>query len=81
MVNGIPVIASDTGGTKEIVGRGGIVIKNCLNINSWIEEILKFDSENYYKKVSQKAKKEATKFDFRKEVDKVEVVLKIINEK
>ena len=78
MINGIPVIASNTGGTKEIVGKGGIVIKDYLDINKWITEIKKFDDEEYYSNFSAIARKEASKFDYKKEVAKVEIALKRI---
>jgi len=76
MINGIPVVASDTGGTREIVGRGGIIIKNFFNINNWICNIKKLDDSERYLQLSKRAKREALKFDYRKEVDKVESALR-----
>ncbi len=56
MINGIPVIGSNVGGLKEAIGKGGILLdKNKINL--WIEEILKFDDLDYYKKMSERAKK------------------------
>lgn len=78
MVNGIPVIASDTGGTREVIDKGGIVIENYLKTNSWIQEIKKFDNEEYYINFSKIAKREALKFNYHKEINKVELALKTI---
>lgn len=75
MINGIPVIASDTGGTREIVGGGGVVIKDYLNIASWVRKIGMFDNLSYYRIFGGKARKEAQKFKFGLEVEKVEKAL------
>ena len=55
MVNGIPVIGSNVGGLKESIGKGGILLAKD-DIDSWIEEILKFDNLDYYERMSRKAK-------------------------
>lgn len=55
MVNGIPVIASNVAGLKDSVGNGGILVEKD-NVNKWVEEILKFNNAEYYKKMSEKAK-------------------------
>jgi glycosyltransferase involved in cell wall biosynthesis len=38
-INGIPSIASDSGGLPESVGNGGIIIKDLWNINKWVGAI------------------------------------------
>ncbi len=55
MLNGIPVIGSNTGGLKESIGKGGILLDK-EDIDGWIKEILKFDNLDHYKEMSNKAK-------------------------
>lgn len=56
MINGIPVIGSKSGNTPLTIGEGGIVISNLFNISEWVSSILKFDNDEYYEEISQKAK-------------------------
>lgn len=62
-LNGIPVIASDRGGVREAVGKGGILIKEFGNIKKWVKAIEKLMREkDYYQKLSRGAQRHARKF-------------------
>jgi glycosyltransferase involved in cell wall biosynthesis len=59
MLNGIPVIVSDTPGLKENVGKGGIII-NRKETAKWRDEITKLmEDEKYYQKWAKAGKKRA----------------------
>jgi len=55
MSNGIPVIASNVAGLKDSVSSGGILLEKD-NIDDWVNEIELLSDENYYTKMSKKAK-------------------------
>jgi glycosyltransferase involved in cell wall biosynthesis len=57
MINGIPVIGSNSGNLPLTVGSGGIIIEQNFNVGNWIDAILKLDNEDYYLKLSDDAKK------------------------
>jgi len=62
-ISGIPVIASDIGGLKESVGKGGYLIKNYTDSNQWVQKINKIlNSKKLYRHLSTLAKKNAQKF-------------------
>ncbi len=64
MVNGIPVIYSDSPGIREAVNGAGIPIKQPNNINEWIEKIkMLMEDPSLYKELSKKATIVATKFN------------------
>lgn len=56
MINGIPVIGSDSGNMRRTIGTGGIIIDDIFNIGEWVAAILKFDIEPYYTQISRQAK-------------------------
>lgn len=48
--SGIPVIASNTGGSAFMVGEGGIIIKNKSDVDEWAEAISTMDFKEYHPK-------------------------------
>lgn len=84
-MNGIPVIASDSGGSKEFVGRGGIVLpipkalqKNyreksidSQDLRPWLDAIRKiWYDDNYYAELKNLAKQEGDHFNINVSIDK-----------
>ena len=62
--SGIPIIAARHSGLLESVGKGGILVNDYLNVNSWVNNLNKLDSNNKeYQALSEKAFKNAEKFD------------------
>jgi glycosyltransferase involved in cell wall biosynthesis len=64
MANGIPLIASQYGVNEDVVGTGGVMVRDCLNPNAWIERIREFDEPNYYRLHSAAAAEQASKYDW-----------------
>lgn len=77
-INGIPVLASDTGGSAELIGEGGRVFDIPENVREkktealvteetlrpWVEEIKRLWNDTaYYEALCQKVEKEATQHD------------------
>ena len=54
MANGIPTIGSLTGGLKEAIGKGGILVKEFSNSDKWLQKIKKLENKKYYKNFSHK---------------------------
>ncbi|QEC79034.1 glycosyltransferase [Mucilaginibacter ginsenosidivorax] len=80
MMNGIPVIGSNSGNMALTIGSGGIIIKDTFNIDSWVEAICKFDNKVFYNDLSENAKSK-TKINIEAELVEFENVLKIIHGK
>ena len=59
MCSGIPVIASNTFGLKENLGKNGIFVADRDNIDLWIMEIEKLQGKKEYEKASNNASKRA----------------------
>lgn len=66
-INGIPVIASNRGGLKEAVGKGGVLINDYQNEKAWAVAIKRFEEREYYQKMSRQAIDNARRFDFQRE--------------
>ncbi len=78
-LNGIPSIISKIGGLPEAGGNGAIMIENYQSLNEWIKKIKQLDeNEDYYKKLSLRAKQHAGKFELEKETDRLLGVLRNI---
>lgn len=76
MSNGIPVIVSNTGASVKMVGRGGLVVKKYLDPTEWTKKIdYLLNDKNKYESLSMCAKKHVLKFNYKKEVTKVEKAL------
>jgi len=79
MANGIPCIVSGRGALPEVVGDAGIVIKNPLNVGAWINSINKLRSDDVlYRKMREKAIKQAEKFRFEAQYEKFRNILKYL---
>lgn len=63
-INGIPVVASNTGALPEACGHGGILINEPLDIDSWIITIKHVLEKKEYNILSKKAIENANLFDF-----------------
>jgi len=63
-INGIPTIASSLGGLPESVGEGGILVDEVQNVDAWIRAIKEVDDPEKYAELSEKARKNAARFDF-----------------
>jgi glycosyltransferase involved in cell wall biosynthesis len=77
MLNGIPVFASDTGGSRELVGKGGRIFELPQEVREkrdtrapdeavrpWLDEIRKMvEDEAYYRALCDAAAQEASKHD------------------
>ena len=84
MINGIPVLASDTGGSAELVGQGGVVfplpeiVKDKRDIPApeevvrpWLEEIKRiWNDPVYYAELSGRVAKEAENHDIQRSTDR-----------
>lgn len=73
---GIPTVASNSGGLKEAVGKGGIIIDDFINIDKWISAINIVLRKNSYRKFSRLAYLNAKKFASDKQGKKFETFLK-----
>jgi glycosyltransferase involved in cell wall biosynthesis len=56
--SGIPVICTPTIGLKEALGAAGIYCER-NNLNQWVDQVVKLDNENKYKRASKKIYKRA----------------------
>ncbi len=64
MLNGIPVIYTDTPAVRETVNGAGIPIKEPHNLNEWIDKIkMLMEDISLYNKLSKKAVERAKNFD------------------
>jgi len=95
-INGIPVIASDTGGSKEFVGLGGLVLPvpkkmqenfseksiDQDELRPWLDAIQKiwFDDQ-YCAELKQLAKQEGDKFNLDESVDRFITLIKKLTKK
>lgn len=77
-INGIPTIASNRGGLPEAVGEGGILIDDIWNIDRWVEAIKFLNREEIYQEYSEKARKNAERFNIDKTFKELR---KIVREK
>lgn len=75
MINGIPVIGSNSGNTPLTIGDGGIVIKDIFNISDWVNAIIKLDNEEYYNEISHKAKS-LYKLDVNEQISELITILR-----
>lgn len=79
MSNSIPVIASNIGGIPEAMGGAGILIDDFLDVNNWMYKINKLTNDKkYYKQLSSECKKRAGRYDYVKEVKKLEKAMMAI---
>ncbi len=84
-INHIPVLASNTGGSAELIGGGGKVFdlrqevrdkrgEACITVEElrpWIEELRRlWNDDTYYKATQQKVAEQADRFDIRHSVDR-----------
>lgn len=81
MINGIPVIASNVGGSPELLDKAGIVIKDYFNSDKWVKAIKRLDNKKYYDKLSRRAVKHVNKFHYMKQVKALEKLMKPYVEK
>jgi len=80
MVNGIPCIVSGRGALPEVVADAGIVIKDPLDIDAWIDSINRLKSDKaLYQKMCEKSKKQAEKFCFERQYEKFRNILERIS--
>jgi len=80
LINGIPVIGSNSGNIPITVGVGGIIVNDLYNTTEWVDAILKFDNEEYYNEISQKAKL-LYLIDIKSQIQPLENILKNLNAK
>ena len=73
---GIPTIASNSGGLKESVGEGGILINNFINTDEWVKAIEKLLNKKNYTKYSKLALKNSLKFAPETQCRKFENIIK-----
>lgn len=71
MHNGIPVIASRTGGLLESVGDGGILIDDFSDVDKWVEAIESLDDREERERVIRAGKAHVAKFSLDDETDKL----------
>lgn len=76
---GIPSIASDSGGLREAVGDGGIMIRNFLDTEKWIKAITRSLEKVLYDKLCLKAHKHSLLFRASVQCRKFENVIKKIS--
>jgi len=84
LINGIPVLASDTGGSAELVGQGGVIfqlpeiVKEKRDtpageevVRPWLEEIKRiWHDPAYYAQLSARVVKEAEQHDIQRSTDR-----------
>jgi hypothetical protein len=78
MYNQTPVIASNTGGLSESVGRGGILIDDFSNVKEWEKAIIRLDDPLYRKAIIENGNRHVKKFSIKKETDKFIKILQSI---
>ena len=76
MYNGIPVIASRTGGLTESVGEGGLLIDDFTNVESWAEAIESLDNPKERKRLIEAGREHVKQFSLDRETDKLMEILK-----
>jgi glycosyltransferase involved in cell wall biosynthesis len=84
-LNGIPILASDTGGSSELIGKGGKIFKLAEDVlekkgqvvvtesslREWMEEIVRlYNDQNYYDEMCKHVLKERIQHDIEKNTDK-----------
>ena len=84
LINGIPVLASRTGGSEELVGEGGLIFDLPQEVREqrdkpapeevirpWLEEIKRiWNDPEYYGKLVKKVEKEAEQHDMQRNTDR-----------
>lgn len=84
LINGIPVLASNTGGSAELVGQGGKIftLPDVVNekrdqpasdevVRPWLEEIKRiWHDADYYRSLCEKVAKEAEQHDMRRSTER-----------
>lgn len=76
MHNGIPCIASNSGGLPESIGDAGIIIDDVNDIDVWVDAIEKLESnKKFYRKLSKKSRKKSRKFDFKIQYKRFEKII------
>jgi glycosyltransferase involved in cell wall biosynthesis len=73
---GIPTIASNTGGLKEAVGNGGVVIKNYIDPKQWVAAIINSLKKDRYNKLSIQAYQHSLLFRADIQCRKFEMIMK-----
>ncbi len=83
MINGIPCIVSNKGGTPHIVNGAGIIVDNVNDINAWVKSIERLITDKKeYKRLSKRAKERARHFDYNTQMTKIKNIMKeIYNER
>lgn len=82
MINGIPVVCSDTPGLRESLSYAGVVVSNRSDAQEWREKII--EVEKNYKSYSDKCKQRAKEIQDKTEEElnsMEEFILKAINKK
>ena len=64
MASGMGVIVSDKGGLRELVGKGGVVLR--LDKTLWMSKIEQIFSKGEHEKIGSKAHKIAQNFDMKR---------------
>lgn len=79
LINGIPVIGSNSGNIPITVGVGGLIVNDLYNITEWVNAISKFDNEEYYNEISEKAKS-LYRLDVKSQIQPFRNILKNLHE-
>ncbi len=67
MYNRIPIIASNTGGLPESVGKGGILIDDFTNPEAWKDALLKMDNEAFRRQIVEDGQTHMRRFSMQKQ--------------
>lgn len=84
LLNGIPVIASNTGGSAELVGEGGVMLDlpedvrekrgepaDRATVRTWLDEVKRvWYDQSYFQELCRKAEQEAIKHDINHNIDR-----------
>lgn len=84
LINGIPIVASNTGGSSELVGKGGVVLElpeavrekkgepaDEVTVREWLEVVKRiWNDEAYYAELCRHAEEEAKLHDISHNIDR-----------